>query len=68
MPILHKFQLDNDTQIGVWHITENMDELKWQLQWGIQDIEVFNSYKTPIRAMHWLCSRVLIRQMLYTND
>jgi phosphopantetheine--protein transferase-like protein len=66
MPIVQEFEINPDTRIGIWKIEESMQELKWQLQWGQNDIQQFSVIKNEQRCLHWLSSRVLLRKMLNT--
>ncbi len=67
MPVIVEKEIEKDTRIGIWHIEESTNELKWALQWGKEDILSFNALKTDTRCLHWLSSRVLLRKMLNTT-
>lgn len=67
MPLIETINVEDKARIGIWKIEESYEELKWQLQWGQRDLEQFKAIKDEQRAIHWLSSRVLLRQMLNTN-
>lgn len=64
MPLLKEIEYGMSTKIGVWEITESIDELKWKLHWGQSDIKKFNEIKLPGKSLQWLATRLLIRMML----
>src|ERR1044072_7496114 len=67
MPLLTEIEAGPGNRLGVWEITEDLADLKWQLQWGPEDIRRFGALNDEQRSMHWLCSRVLLRRMLNTE-
>jgi 4'-phosphopantetheinyl transferase len=67
MPLIETINVEDKARIGIWKIEESYEELKWQLQWGQRDLEQFKAIKDEQRAIHWLSSRVLLRQMLNTD-
>lgn len=56
-----------NSRLGVWKIEEDMDHLKWELQWGQTDIKQFQSINDHERSRHWLVSRVLLRRLINTS-
>jgi phosphopantetheinyl transferase len=56
-----------NSRLGVWKIEEDLDHLKWELQWGQHDIKQFRAINDSERSMHWLVSRVLLRRLLNTS-
>lgn len=67
MPLLKEIDTGGGGRLALWEITENIADLKWQLQWGPEDIKRFGALADEQRSMHWLCSRVLLRKMLNTQ-
>jgi len=68
MPLLANKIISPGTSLGMWEITENSDSLKWELQWGKDDIKAYQSLNDPKRSMQWLSSRVLLRKMMNTSE
>lgn len=68
MPITFQENIDLDTSIGLWRITESPDELEQQLQLKEHELALLRSLSTEKRNLHWLATRVLLRKMLNTNE
>ncbi len=67
MPLFKEIEVDANSRLAIWHIEEDAADLKWELQWGQEDIKRFSALNSEERSMHWLCSRVLLRKMLNTS-
>lgn len=64
MPVLFKKHLNNSTLLGVWHITETVDELLKLVNFGEQEISNLESYKHEGRKKQWLSYRAMIRELV----
>ncbi|RYD82667.1 MAG: 4'-phosphopantetheinyl transferase superfamily protein [Sphingobacteriales bacterium] len=67
MPLYKEIEVDANSRLAIWQIDEDAADLKWELQWGQEDIKRFSALNDEQRSMHWLCSRVLLRKMLNTS-
>lgn len=68
MPIvLHKI-LDTDTEFAVWKIEESNELLYSKLQLDETEKAVYESLSNGKRELHWLSSRVLLRNLINTPD
>jgi len=56
------------SKLGVWKIAEDPEELKGRLQWSEEDRLKFEQHTHGERSKHWLYSRVLLREMLNTDQ
>lgn len=61
-------EISSSAVIGIWEVTETKEELFSKLQWGIYDLDKYSSINNNQKSLEWLCSRVLIRVLLNTND
>lgn len=68
MPITFHENIDHDTAIALWRITETPDELERQLQLKEHELKLLSSLSKDKRSLHWLATRVLLRKMLNTNE
>ena len=66
MPIVKSLS-EQDTSLGVWHITEDADRLIAMLQLDDRESQLLERLKGGKRYRHWLSSRVLLRQLLNTD-
>jgi len=63
MPIKDIFLLNPNLQIGVWEITESIDELLESLNLAEEEFHVFNLFKNERRKKEWLAIRCLLQKM-----
>ncbi len=68
MPISLHENIDQDTAIGLWRITESSIDLESQLQLKTHELTLLSSLSKGKRNLHWLATRVLLRKMLNTNE
>ena len=68
MPISFQENINDDTAIALWRITENPEELEQQLQLKEHEMILLRSLSGEKRNLHWLATRVLLRKMLNTDD
>ena len=55
------------TKIGIWKVEESIEELRSKLILNNEEISFYNSLNKGKRNIHWLSSRVLLRNMLNTD-
>lgn len=67
MPIIYKEYLINGSIIGVWQITETVDELLRKVTLNENEQKNFVLYKNENRKKHWLSYRVLIKELIEEN-
>ena len=67
MPIIKKIDLPGQTQVGVWKITEDADFFLKKLKLNEQDQKYIGNIKNGKRYLHWLSSRVMLRELLNTD-
>jgi 4'-phosphopantetheinyl transferase len=67
MPVLFKEFLQNESIIGVWKITESVDELYAKIKHTKKEDSVLNTYKNENRKKQWLSYRVLIKVLVEEN-
>ncbi|OAQ40244.1 4'-phosphopantetheinyl transferase [Pedobacter psychrophilus] len=68
MPVSFHDNIDQDTSIGLWQITESSIDLESRLQLKTHELSHLNSLSKGKRNLHWLATRVLLRKMLNTNE
>ena len=68
MPITFYQDINSDTAIGLWKITETPAALEAQLQLKEHEIVLLKSLSTEKRNLHWLATRVLLRTMINTSQ
>ena len=64
MPIIYKENISDHGILGVWKITESVDELLSMIQFTDEDIITFEKFKIKSRQAHWLSYRLMIRQLM----
>ncbi len=68
MPITFYEDIDHDTAIGLWKITETTEDLENRLQLKEHELTLLKSLSKEKRNLHWLATRVLLRKMLNTHE
>jgi phosphopantetheine--protein transferase-like protein len=68
MPLTFLQNINTDTEIGLWKITETPEDLMARLQLKEHELKLLSSLSTEKRNLHWLATRVLLRKMLNTNQ
>ncbi|MEI6122078.1 MAG: 4'-phosphopantetheinyl transferase superfamily protein [Bacteroidota bacterium] len=64
MPVLFKKVLNDDTLLGVWHITESVDELVTLANPIEYDLIIHDTFKNENRKKQWLSYRILIHELI----
>lgn len=68
MPIVFHKQIDEFTELGVWKVEESERQLLNSLQLKQHERDLIESLGGEKRKLHWLSTRVLLRNMLNTQD
>jgi 4'-phosphopantetheinyl transferase len=68
MAIAFRKQVDDDTEFALWKIEEQAEELYSQLQLDDDEKKHIEKLSNSKRHLHWLGTRVLLRQMLNTSE
>lgn len=63
MPIIFNQVVYNDCELGIWEITESMDEMYSKIHFFPGEKERFEGYKSENRQLEWLSVRRLLREM-----
>lgn len=64
MPIIYKKNIGDHAILGVWKISESVDELLSMIQFTEGERELFERFKLKSRQAHWLSYRLAIRELL----
>lgn len=68
MPLVYQRQLDENTAFAIWKIEESAEYLYSRLQLNEEEKAYIESINNGKRNLHWLSTRVLLREMLNTNS
>ena len=68
MALAYQRQLDGKTAFAVWKIEEEAEDLYSRLQLNQEEKAYVESLNNGKRNLHWLSTRVLLREMLNTSD
>ncbi len=68
MALVYQHQLDEKTAFAVWRIEESADDLYSRLQLNGHEKTYIDSLNNGKRNLHWLSTRVLLREMLHTDS
>jgi 4'-phosphopantetheinyl transferase len=68
MAIAYRQRVDEDTEFALWKIEEQADDLYNQLQLNNDEKAFVENISNGKRHLHWLSTRVLLRQMLNTQE
>ena len=68
MPIQLLKQIYPEVELGIWKIQETANELLGKLRLSEVEMRYYQSLRKGSRAIQWLSSRVLLRQMIQTDE
>src|SRR5258706_16031544 len=68
MPLLFQRNVAEQTQLAIWKIEESAEWFRSQLMLDEKENALINSIHHPQRKLHWLSSRLLLRQVLGNPD
>ncbi len=63
MPVYKKIDTGNGTYLGVWKLTEELDELEAMVLLNDDEQAVYSQFRFEGRKREWLAVRALIREM-----
>ena len=66
MPVVYN-NIENDFQIGIWHITESSNTLFNNASLSDFEIDLLNKIKNENRKKQWLATRCLLNE-IYNNE
>jgi len=64
MPIIYKKKIEDHGILGVWKISESVDELLAMIKFSEGERQTFERFKLKSRQAHWLSYRLAIRELL----
>lgn len=64
MAIVERIHIEDHGIVGLWHITEPVEELLSMIRFTEGEQETFERFKNKSRKAHWLSYRLAIRQLL----
>lgn len=64
MPVKLIKQLDDNTRLGLWEITESLEWLQTNVSLSRQEQEYFKRFRAEERKNQWLAYRLLLLQMV----
>lgn len=64
MPLVYHEWIQHDLQIGLWKITESIDELISMLFLNKEEFDTLESFGNDARRKQWLSYRALIRNLV----
>jgi len=64
MPIIYQKNINTGEILGVWKITESVDELLSMIDFSDEDFAIFEKFKIKARQAHWLSYRLMIKQLM----
>ncbi|MCL8000563.1 hypothetical protein M8994_20445, partial [Brucella sp. 21LCYQ03] len=68
MGLVYLRELDADSKFAIWKIEETADELLSFLQLSEVELHTLQNLNKGKRTLHWLATRVLLRQLLHTEE
>lgn len=63
MPILIQKNISPNILLGIWHITETIDEFLSMKKWSIDDICAIEKFSREHRKKEWLTARILTEKL-----
>lgn len=64
MAIIERIHIGDHGVVGLWHITESVDDLLSLIRFSDGEKETFDRFNNKSRQAHWLSYRLAIRQIL----
>ncbi len=57
-----------DASIGIWEISESVDELYAQLTLSEEEEKIFSALRSPLRKQHWLSYRMILPYLVKPSE
>ncbi len=67
MPLVYYNKISHGLELGIWHITETVDELLKYLYLNEEEFAMLNSFKSEKRKKQWMSYRALIRSIVQAD-
>ncbi len=67
MGVIVKNELEQGCRLGIWEITEDLDELRSRLSLESEEVKTLEGFRNPNRKLEWLSVRTLINEMTGKN-
>lgn len=64
MPIIYQKHIGSHGILGIWRITESVDELISMIKFTEEEQAIFDKFKVKSRQAHWLSYRVMVRRLM----
>jgi len=64
MGIFLKKNIGESTIVGLWEITETVDDLFSKLRLNAEENKLFGDFRNDLRKLHWLSYRNLLKELL----
>lgn len=64
MPLLKTVYPTNNSVLGIWQQNEAIEDLLSKIQLSDKDDEMYKSFTVEKRQREWLCSRVLLQELM----
>lgn len=68
MPLYKSFDVNSQTHVKIWHISEPLDALKASLNLTKESLERVNAMKSELHQRGFLCVRKLLNSFGYTDQ
>lgn len=68
MALVYLKEIDTQTKIAIWKIEESAEDLLEKLQLNEAEKNKLQKFSKGKRTLHWLATRVLLRELLQTKD
>ncbi len=68
MPVYFKKNIDSDTVLALWRITEKVEDLLGNLNLRPVERDLYNTFRTDTRRKQWLSYRALLKSLLAPED
>ena len=68
MAIAFRKQVNEDTEFAIWKIEEQAEDLYSKLQLKDDEKAYYQKLSSGKRSLHWLGTRVLLRELLHTDE
>lgn len=65
MPLIEKIEIENNTQIFVWKVTETIEELKKNISLSEYDKNKYESIKLETHKKNFLITRLILKDLGY---
>ena len=68
MPLYKSLDVNSQTHVKIWHISEPLDALKASLNLKKESLERVNAMKSELHQRGFLCVRKLLKTFGYTDQ